>query len=138
MVDARDDTHKHNYFEQLKSQNIQKTRLICIFWVFEDLSLMMENVLVNFEDTGYSFYFVSNFEVLKVTPDTVHGAAHTHTQLQLAFLSRKHTGNHLQQVSPFKLVGVHRLLKSCLVCIGRLGVKIVESFSVRMAAPAWA
>ena len=40
---------------------------------------MMENVLVNFEDTGYSFYFVSNFEVLKVTPDTVHGVAHTHT-----------------------------------------------------------
>ena len=42
--------------------------------MFEDLSLMMENVLVKFEGTGYSSYFVLNFEVLKVTPDSVHGA----------------------------------------------------------------
>ena len=92
---------------------------------------MMENVLVNFEDTGNSFLIVSNFEVLK--GHWVHlqsmGHAHTHTIFfLLAFLSRKHTGNHLQQVSPFKLVGVHLLLKFCLVCISRLGVKIVESF----------
>ena len=45
---------------------------------------MMENVLVYFEDTGYSFYFVSNFgpnfEVLKVTGSlSVHGAgSYTH------------------------------------------------------------
>ena len=40
---------------------------------------MMENVLVNFEGAGYSFYFVSNFEVLKVTPGSVHGAGpYTH------------------------------------------------------------
>ena len=50
------------------------------------------------------------------------------TQLQSAFLSRKHTGNHLQQVSPFYHVGFHLLLKFCPVWIGRLGVKIVESF----------
>ena len=50
------------------------------------------------------------------------------TQLQSAFLSRKHTGNHLQQVSPFYHIGFHLLLKFCLVWIGRLGVKIVESF----------
>ena len=42
--------------------------------LFEDLSLMIENVLVRFEGTGYSFYFVSDFKVLKVTPDPVHGA----------------------------------------------------------------
>ena len=35
---------------------------------------MMENVFMEFEGAGYSFYFVSNFEVLKVTPDSVHGA----------------------------------------------------------------
>ena len=51
-----------------------------------------------------------------------------HTQLLSAFLSRKNTGNHLQQVSPFKLVGIHLLLKYCLIWIGRLRVKIVESF----------
>ena len=49
--------------------------------MFEDLSLMMDNVLVRFEGAGYSFYFVSNFEVLKVTPDSVHGQAGTHTTL---------------------------------------------------------
>ena len=52
--------------------------------MIEDISMMMDNVLVNFEDTGYSFYFISNFEVLKVTPDTVHGAApyaHNFSQL---------------------------------------------------------
>ena len=95
----------------------------------------MENVLVNFEDTGNSFLIVSNFEVLGRSPGSpsVHGARScTHSFLS-AFLSRKHTGNHLQQVSPFKLVGVHLLLKSCLVCISRLGIQIVESFSVRMA-----
>ena len=29
---------------------------------------------MEFEGAGYSFYFISNFEVLKVTPDSVHGA----------------------------------------------------------------
>ena len=132
-MEARGDTHKHNYFEHLKCQNIRKTRLICIFWMFEDLSLMMENVLVNFEDTGYSFYFVSNYLGLRSFEGHPRftfspWGRPVCTQLQSAFLSRKHTGNHLRQVSPFKLVGVHLLLKSCLVCIGRLGVKIVESF----------
>ena len=37
-------------------------------------SKMLHNVLVKFGGTGYSFYFVSNFKVLKVTPDSVHGA----------------------------------------------------------------
>ena len=133
MVEACGDTHKHNYFEHLKCQIIRKTRFICIFWMFEDLSLMMENVLVNFEDTGYSFYFISNYLGLRSFeghPGLTFSpwGRPVCTQLQSAFLSRKHTGNHLQQVSPFKLVGVHLLLKSCLVCISRLGVKIVESF----------
>ena len=40
---------------------------------------MMENVLVRFEGAGYSFYFISDFEVLEVTPDSVHGAGpYTH------------------------------------------------------------
>ena len=56
------------------------------------------------------------------------------TQLQLLFLSKKHVGNHLQQVSPFKLVGVHLLLKCCLVWISHLGVKIVESFQFKYGA----
>ena len=38
------------------------------------VSKMISNVLVKFDNAGYSFYFVSNFEVLKVTPDSVHGA----------------------------------------------------------------
>ena len=37
-------------------------------------SKMVGNVLVKFEGAGYSFHFVSDFEVLKVTPDSVHGA----------------------------------------------------------------
>ena len=36
-------------------------------------SKMIVNVLVKFEGAGYSFYFVLDFEVLKVTPDSVHG-----------------------------------------------------------------
>ena len=72
-------THIGRLFQSLKCQNTWKTRLICIFLLFEDLSLMMENVLVNFEGTGNSFNFVSDFEVLKVTLDTVHGAGpYTH------------------------------------------------------------
>ena len=53
-----------------------------------------------------------------------------HSSLRRLLLSRKHTGNHIQQVSPFKLVGVLLLLKSWLVCISRLGVKIGESFEL--------
>ena len=131
MVEARGDHTKTNYFKQLKCQNTRKTKLICVFWLFEDLSLMMENVLVNFEDTGYSFYFVSNYLGLRSfegDPGFSPWGRPICMQLQSAFLSRKHTGNHLQQVSPFKLIGVHLLLKCCLVCISRLGVKIVESF----------
>ena len=37
-------------------------------------SKLIVNVLVKFEGAGYSFYLVSDFEVLKVTPDSVHGA----------------------------------------------------------------
>ena len=37
-------------------------------------SKMIGNVLVKFDGALYSFYFISNFEVLKVTPDSVHGA----------------------------------------------------------------
>ena len=97
---------------------------------------MMKSVLVNFEDTGYSFYFVSNYLGLRSFeghPGFTFSpwGRLVHTQLLSAFLSRKHTGNHLQQVSSFELVMVHLLLKSCLVCIGRLGVKIVESFQFK-------
>ena len=45
-------------------------------------SKMMANVLVKFEDTGYSFYFNSNFEVLKVTTDSVHVAGLSLSPLQ--------------------------------------------------------
>ena len=41
-------------------------------------SKMIDNVLVKFDGAGYSFYFVSNFEVLKVTPDSVHGTGPSH------------------------------------------------------------
>ena len=85
------------------------------------------------EDDGYSFYHVSNFEVFEGDPGFSPWGRPVRTQLQPSFLSRKHTGNHLQQVSPFVLVGIHLLLKCCLVCISRLGVKIGKSFSVRMA-----
>ena len=37
-------------------------------------SKMISSVLVKFDGTGYSFYSVSNFEVLKVTSDSVHRA----------------------------------------------------------------
>ena len=36
-------------------------------------SKMIGSVLVKFDGAGYGFYFVSDFEVLKVTPDSVHG-----------------------------------------------------------------
>ena len=121
-------THIGELFQSLKCQNIRKTRLICIFWLIEDLSLMMEHVLVNFEGTGKSFYFVSNFKVLKVTPDTVHGAGPCTHNFHRLFCPENTLDITSQQVSSFKLVGIHLLLKYCLVCIGCLGVKIVDSF----------
>ena len=58
----------------IKCQINQKTRLICIFLVVDVASKMVGNVLVKFGGTGYSFYFDSNFKVLKVVPDSVHGS----------------------------------------------------------------
>ena len=94
---------------------------------------MMENLLVKFEGAGYSFLFHLELRGFEGDPGFSSWGRPIRSQLQSLLLSRKHTGNHLQQVSPFKLVVVHLLLKFCLVCISRLGVKIVESFSVRMA-----
>ena len=113
-----------NYFNDLNVKIFEKQGLSVS-------SLMMENVLVNFEDTGYSFYFVSNYLGLRSfegDPGFSPWGRLIRSQLQLLLVYRKHTGNHLHQVSPFKLVGIHLLLKFCLVCISRLGVKIVESF----------
>ena len=67
-------THTDELFLQLKCQITRKTRLICIFLVVDVASKMIDNVLMKFDGAGYSFYFVSDFEVLKVTPDSVHGA----------------------------------------------------------------
>ena len=61
-------------FTILKCQNTQKSRLICVFFVVDVTSKMISNVLVKFGMTGYSSYLDTNFEVLKVTPDSVHGA----------------------------------------------------------------
>ena len=83
---------------------------------------------MEFEGAGYSFYFVINFEVLEGDPGFSSWGKSVHVQLRLLFLSRNHTGNYLQQVSPFELVVVLLLLKFCLVCISRLGVIIVEIF----------
>ena len=74
MVEARAGTHNHLFLATLKCQNTQKSSLICVFLVVDVVSKMIGNVLVKFDGTGYSFYFVSNFKVLKVTPDSVHGA----------------------------------------------------------------
>ena len=67
-------THTDELFLRLKCQITQKTRLISIFLVVDVASKMIDNVLMKFDGVGYSFYFVSDFEVLKVTPDSVHGA----------------------------------------------------------------
>ena len=67
-------THTDELFLRLKCQITQKTRLISIFLVVDVASKMIDNVLMKFDGTGYSFYFVSDFEVLKVTLDSVHGA----------------------------------------------------------------
>ena len=74
MVEACAGTHIHLYLATLKCQNTWKSSLICVFLVVDVASKMIGNVLVKFEGAGYSFYFVSDFEVLKVTPDSVHGA----------------------------------------------------------------
>ena len=67
-------THIGKLFFLLKCQITQKTRLICIFWLFEDLFMMMENVLMKFEGTVRCLGFTAKFELLKVTPDSVLGA----------------------------------------------------------------
>ena len=50
--------------------------------------MMMENVLVNFEDTGYSFYFISSCHELRSfegDPGYSSWGSPIRTQLQLAF-----------------------------------------------------
>ena len=74
MVEARAGPHIRLFLSTLKCQNTQKSSLICIFLVMDVASKMIANVLVKFEGAGYSFYFVSDFKVLKVTLDSVHGA----------------------------------------------------------------
>ena len=74
MVEARAGPHIRLYLATLKCQNTQKSSLICVFLVVDVASKMIGNVLVKFDGAGYSFYFVLDFEVLKVTPDSVHGA----------------------------------------------------------------
>ena len=74
MVEARVGPHIRLYLATLKCQNTQKSSLIWVFLVVDVASKMIGNVLVKFDGAGYSFYFVSDFEVLKVTPDSVHGA----------------------------------------------------------------
>ena len=71
-------THIGELFQSFKCQNTRKTRLICIFWLFEDLSLMMENVLVKFKGTGYSFISSRTSKFLKVTLGLVPGQACMH------------------------------------------------------------
>ena len=60
------------------------------------------------------------------------GQAHMLTTLIASSVQKTHWKS-LTAGQSLKLVGVHLLLKSCLICISRLVVKIVESFSVRMA-----
>ena len=66
-------THTDELFLRLKCQITRKTRLICIFLVVDVASKMIDNVLMKFDGAGYCFYFISDFEVLKVTLDSVHG-----------------------------------------------------------------
>ena len=74
VVEARAGTHNHLFFTTLKCQNTWKSSLICVFLMVVVASKMIGNVLMKFDGAGYSFYFVSNFEVLKVTLDSAHGA----------------------------------------------------------------
>ena len=74
MVEAHAGTHNRLYLATLKCQNTRKSSLICVFLVVDVASKMIGNVLVKFDGAGYSFYFILNFEVLKMTSDSVHGA----------------------------------------------------------------
>ena len=74
MVEARAGPHIRLYLATLKCQNTWKSSLICVFLVVNVASKMIGSVLVKFDGAGYSFYFDSDFKVLKVTPDSVHGA----------------------------------------------------------------
>ena len=95
----------------LNCQNNQKSRLICSFLLVEVTSVMMVNVLVKFGDTGYSFNFNTNFEVLKVTLDSVHRGGLFSSPLQ----RHKHVENTQEsdkyQVSPEVSIWIHQLLK---------------------------
>ena len=54
------------------------------------VSKMMANVLEKFEGAGYSLNFTSDFEVLKMTPESVHGAGLS-SHHSKALFTKKHT-----------------------------------------------
>ena len=57
------DTHTTGLLLPLKCQITRKTRLICIFLMFEDLSMMVENVLVDFGVDLKRLDFTAKLEV---------------------------------------------------------------------------
>ena len=118
-------THTQPIYLLLKCQNTQKSRLICFFLLVEVTSVMMVNVLVKFGDTGYSFNFNMNFEVLKVTPDSVHGGGPFSSPLQRHKHVEKTQESNKYQVSP----EISIFLKWFVVWSSHLGVKIRWKFS---------
>ena len=105
---------KHTYATNLlaiKMSKYWKIKAYCSFLLVEVPSVMMVNVLVKFEDTGYSFNFNTNFEVLKVTPDSVHGGGPILSPLQRHKYIENTQESNRYQVSPEVSIGIHQLLK---------------------------
>ena len=74
VVEARG-THIHAMnICLLNCQLTRKTSLICIFLAMKVTSMVVSNVLVEFEDTANSLKFPSDFEVLKLVPDSTSGS----------------------------------------------------------------
>ena len=68
VVEACAGPHIRLYLATLKCQNTRKSSLICVFLVVNVASKMIGNILVKFDGAGYSFYFISDFEVFEGDP----------------------------------------------------------------------